>query len=91
MYAYSLYIMSGKEFLLPEERKISMLGRCTHTRGIGRMRFKQKPTSVAPGLITLTQCLRRYVESSPNRFRIIEHTGKSRVVRTVLLRDPVEP
>jgi hypothetical protein len=55
------------------------------------MRFKQKQTPALPGLITLTRCLRKYVEANPSRFRIVENSGKSRRIYTVVLRDPVEP
>lgn len=54
------------------------------------MRFKQKQTRALPGLITLTRCLRKYVEANPSRFRIVENSGKSRRIYTVVLRDPVE-
>jgi hypothetical protein len=54
------------------------------------MRFTQKQTT-APGLVMLTRCLRKYVESNPSRFRVVENIGRSRRICTVVLRDPVEP
>ena len=56
----------------------------------GQMRFKQKQSAALPGLMTLTQCLRKYVESNPSRFRIVENSGTSHRICTVVLRDPVE-
>jgi hypothetical protein len=57
------------------------------------MRLKQKQTPALPGLITLTRCLRKYVEANPGRFRIVENenSGKSHRIYTVVLRDPIEP
>ena len=56
-----------------------------------RMSFKHNQTTALPGLMTLTRCLRKYVESNPRRFRIVESSGKSHRICTVVLRDPVEP
>ncbi len=62
-----------------------------YARRRGQIPFKQNQTTVPSGLITLTRCLRKYVESNPNRFRIVENSGKSHRICTVVLRDPVEP
>ena len=55
------------------------------------MPSKQSQTRALPGLVTLTRCLRKYVESNPSRFRIVENSGKSHRISTVMLRDPAEP
>jgi hypothetical protein len=54
------------------------------------MRFKQKQTTEVRGLMTLTRCLRKYVERNPSRFGIVENIGKSHRICTVVLRDPVK-
>ncbi len=62
-----------------------------YARRRGQMPFKQNQATALSGLITLTRCLRRYVESNPGRFRIVENSGKSRRICTVKLRGQVEP
>ncbi len=47
-----------------------------YARRKGQMRFKQKQTTALPGLMTLTRCLRKYVEGNPSRFRIVEKEQK---------------
>jgi hypothetical protein len=49
------------------------------------------PKRARPSLDTLIRCLRKYVESNPRRFRIVDNSGKSHRICIVMLRDPVEP
>ena len=62
-----------------------------YARRRGQMPFKQNQATALSGLITLTRCFRKYVESNPSHFRIVEKSGRSHQICTVVLRDPVEP
>jgi len=75
--------LNGEDCLMHSDRE-------KYARRKGQTRFKQKQTVALPGLMTLTRCLRKYVESNASRFRVVENSGKSHRICTVVLRDPVE-